>query len=122
MRVEGGSRVTSKLKQGAHIHQPTAWQLRHACAQPYQVAVATMAWHSRRSVKGENQCFLVFWRSEGRSAMPQGHKNEGSETKPTKRKNETNPTQEKQNRVTYRVQDPQNWRGHLHKQPSRQLH
>ena len=24
MRGEGGSRVTSKLKQGAHIHQPTA--------------------------------------------------------------------------------------------------
>ena len=37
--------------------------------------------------------FFVIWRSEGRSAMPQGHKNEGSETNPTKRK---------QNRVTYR--------------------
>ena len=65
--------------------------------------------------------FFVFWRSEGRSAMPQGHKNEGSETKPTKRKNETNPTKEKQNRVTYRGQDRQNGREHLHTQPARQL-
>ena len=36
MRGEGESRVTSKLKKGAHIHQPTAWPLPHACAQPYQ--------------------------------------------------------------------------------------
>ena len=32
---EGGSRVTGKLKQGAHIHQPTAWPLPHQCAQQY---------------------------------------------------------------------------------------
>ncbi|CAH3021380.1 unnamed protein product, partial [Porites evermanni] len=31
MGGEGGSRV----KQGGHIHQPTAWPLPHACAQPY---------------------------------------------------------------------------------------
>ena len=121
MRGKGRSRVTSKLKQGPHIHQTTAWQLDHACAQPYQVAVAAMAWHSRRSVNGENQCFSVFWRSEGCTAMPQGNKNEESEIKPTKRKNETNPTKEKQNRVTYRGQDRQNGRGHLHTQPARQL-
>ena len=53
--------------------------------------------------------------------MPQGHKNEENETKPTKRKNETNPTKEKQNRVTYRGQDRQNGREHLHTQPARQL-
>ena len=35
MRGEGGSRVTSTLKQGANMHQPTAWPLSHACAQPY---------------------------------------------------------------------------------------
>jgi len=31
MRGEGGSQVTSKLKQVEHIHQPTAWPLPHAC-------------------------------------------------------------------------------------------
>ena len=35
MRGEGGSRVTSKLKQSAHMHQSTAWPLPHACAQSY---------------------------------------------------------------------------------------
>ena len=35
MRGEGGSRVTSKLRQWAHIHQHPAWQLPHACAQPH---------------------------------------------------------------------------------------
>ena len=35
IRGEGRSRVTSKLKQWAHIHQHPAWQLPHACAQPH---------------------------------------------------------------------------------------
>ena len=35
MRGEGGSRVTSKLKQWAHIHQHLGWQVPHACAQPH---------------------------------------------------------------------------------------
>ena len=35
MREEGGSQITSKSKQGAHIHQPTASLLPHACAQPH---------------------------------------------------------------------------------------
>ena len=35
MRGEGGSQITSKSKQGAHIHQPTAQPLPHACAQAY---------------------------------------------------------------------------------------
>ena len=34
MRGEGGSRVTSKFLQEAHIHHPAAWPLPHACAQP----------------------------------------------------------------------------------------
>ena len=25
----------TNLKQGAHMHQPTAWTVPHACAQPY---------------------------------------------------------------------------------------
>ena len=25
----------TNLKQGAHIHQPTAWPVPHACAEPY---------------------------------------------------------------------------------------
>ena len=28
-------RTLIRLKQGAHIHQPTAWPVPHACAQPY---------------------------------------------------------------------------------------
>ena len=42
MSGEGGSQVTSKLKQGAHIHQLTALPLphAHACAQPYHTVEA----------------------------------------------------------------------------------
>ena len=53
--------LPSKLKQGAHIHQPTkttAWPLPHACAQPYQAGSgshgqlfrpswSSSSWHSR---------------------------------------------------------------------------
>ena len=64
IRREGGSRVTRKLRQGAHIHQPTASPLPHACAQPYHTGSGShgalfrpywgsSAWHSRRSVTGE---------------------------------------------------------------------
>ena len=67
MRGEGESRVTSKLKQGAHIHQPTAWSLPHARVQRYYAGSGSYgqlfrhywgspAWHSRRSVTGENLC------------------------------------------------------------------
>ena len=35
MRGDGGSRITSKSKQGAHIHQPTASPLPHARTQPH---------------------------------------------------------------------------------------
>ena len=65
IRGEGGSWVTSKVKQGAHIHQLTAWPLPHACAQPYHMGSGnhgqllcpywgSSAWHSRRSVTREN--------------------------------------------------------------------
>ena len=64
---EGGSRVTSKLRQGAHIHQPTAWPLPHPCAQPYHTGSGShgrlfrpdwgsSAWHSRQSVNWKNPC------------------------------------------------------------------
>ena len=36
MSGEGGSQVTSKLKQGAPTHL-TAWPIPQACAQPYHV-------------------------------------------------------------------------------------
>ena len=60
---KGGSRVTSRLKQGAHLRQPTAWPLPHACAKPYHVGSGShgqlfrpywgsSAWHCRRSVTG----------------------------------------------------------------------
>ena len=50
MRGEGGSRVTSKLKQGAHIHQPTALPLPHA-----------HAWHSHITwaVEAMDSCFAL---------------------------------------------------------------
>ena len=51
-----GSKIN--LKQGAHIHQPTAWPVPHACAQPYHPGSGShgqlfrpywglSAWHSR---------------------------------------------------------------------------
>ena len=67
MRGEGRSRVTSKLKQGTHIHQPTAWSLPHTCAQTYHAGSGShkqlfrpywgsSAWHSHRSVTGQKPC------------------------------------------------------------------
>ena len=67
MGGEGGSWLTSKLKQGAHIHQPIAWLLPHTCAQPYHGGSGShrqlfrpywgpSAWHSLRSVTGNNSC------------------------------------------------------------------
>ena len=87
IRGEGGSRVTSKLKQGAHIHQPTAWPLPVACAEPYHAGsgihgqlLSPLYWgssasHSRRSVTGKNPCFFASWRSKRGGAMPLGHEN-----------------------------------------------
>ena len=71
MRGEGGSQVTSKLKQGARTLQPTAWPLPHARAKPYHAGSGShgelfrpywgsSAWHSRRSVTEENP--FMPWR------------------------------------------------------------
>ena len=49
---EGGSRVTSKLKQEAHIDQPTAWPLSHICALPYHVGSGS-----------HGQLFRPYWGS-----------------------------------------------------------
>ena len=65
MHGESGSRVTSKLKQGEHIHLRTAWLLPHACVQPYHAGSGShgqlcrrywdsSAWHSCGSETGEN--------------------------------------------------------------------
>ena len=54
------SNVKTNLKQGAHIHQPTAWPVTHKCAQPYHPGSdsheqlfrpywGSSAWHSRRT-------------------------------------------------------------------------
>ena len=55
MRGEGGSRVTSKLKQGAHIHQPTASPLPHAGSgshgQLFRPYWRSSAWHSHERGK-----------------------------------------------------------------------
>ena len=53
MRGEGGSRITSKSKQGTHIHQPMAWPLPHACAQPYH-AGAGQPWAAVLLILGLN--------------------------------------------------------------------
>ena len=50
MRGEGGSRVTSKLKQGAHIHQPTALPFPHAHA---------LHSHITRAVEAMDSCFAL---------------------------------------------------------------
>ena len=49
---EGGSQVTSKLKQEAHIDQPTSWPLSHICAQPYHVGSGS-----------HGQLFRPYWGS-----------------------------------------------------------
>ena len=106
MGGEGGSRVTSKLKQGAHMHQPTVWPSPNACAQPdhegsdshgqlFRPYLGSSAWHTRRPVTGENPCtfcyyyyyyyYFVFWRSKGCGAMPQ----QREQNDPTKRKTKT---------------------------------
>ena len=52
-------RSKTNLQQGAHIHQPTAWPVPHACAQPYHPGSGShgqqfrpywgsSVWHSRR--------------------------------------------------------------------------
>ena len=52
----------TKLKQGAHIHQPTAWPVPHARAQPHHPGSdshgqlfrpywGSSAWHSRNSTQ-----------------------------------------------------------------------
>ena len=52
-------RSKTKSQQGGHIHQPTAWPVPHACAQPYHPGSGShgqqfrpywgsSAWHSRR--------------------------------------------------------------------------
>ena len=58
----------TNLKQGAHIHQPTAWPVPHACAQPYHPGSGShgqlfrpywgsSAWHSRRvNERGKSRC------------------------------------------------------------------
>ena len=67
MGGEGGSRVTGKLKQGAHMHRPTAWSSANACAQPdhegsdshgqlFRPYWGSSALHSRRPVTGQNPC------------------------------------------------------------------
>ena len=34
----------TSLKQGAYIHQPTAWPVPHACAQPYHPGSTWQPW------------------------------------------------------------------------------
>ena len=47
--------------------------------------------------------FVVFWRSKGRGAMPQGHENKRNKTIRQKEKQKA--------RVTYRVKRPPKWEG-----------
>ena len=80
MRGEGGSQVTSKLKQGAPTHV-TAWPVPQTCAQPYHVANGSRgqpfcpywessALHSRRSMNGETHVSkTLYCQGEGK-ALP----------------------------------------------------
>ena len=74
---------SANLEQGVHTHQPTAWPVPHACAQPHHAGSGShgqlprpnwgsSAWHSRRSVNGENPCFFIWFRSghTWQTAMP----------------------------------------------------
>ena len=54
-------------------------------------------------VSAANEFFVVFWRSKGRGAMPQGHENKGNKTIRQKEKQKA--------RVTYRVKRPPKWEG-----------
>ena len=42
----------TNLKQGAHIHQPTAWSVPHTCAQPYHAGSGS-----------HGQLFRPYWGS-----------------------------------------------------------
>ena len=48
----------TSLKQGAHIHQPKAWPVPHACAQPYHPGSGShgQLWHSCRVYERANPC------------------------------------------------------------------
>ena len=64
--------VKTNLKQGAHIHHPTAWLVPHACAKPYHSGSdshgqqfcphwGSSAWHSRRvHERGKSPCIKVL--------------------------------------------------------------
>ena len=39
------ARAKTNLKQGAHIYQPQAWPVPHACAQPYIPGISPITAH-----------------------------------------------------------------------------
>ena len=71
----------TNLKQGPHIHQPTAWPVPHACAQPYHPGSgshgqlfrpywSSLAWHSRRVYeRGKSPCINVTLSLKGVLAL-----------------------------------------------------
>ena len=68
MRGEGGSRVTSKLKPGAHIHQPTTWSLPHEQAQPYHTGSGSHG-HLFRQLFGAHQHGIAFIQLPGKTPV-----------------------------------------------------
>ena len=66
---------SANLEQLANTHQPTAWPVPHACAQPRHAGSGShgqlsrpnwgsSAWHSRWSVNGENPCFFFGFEAD----------------------------------------------------------
>ena len=67
-------RYKTNVMQAAHIHQPTAWPVPHACAQPYHPGSGShgqlfrpywgsLAWHSRRvNEQGKFPCKVTALR------------------------------------------------------------
>ena len=85
---------SANLEQLAHTHQPTAWPVPHACAQPRHAGSGShgqlsrpnwgsSAWHSRRSVNGENPCFFFGFGGghTWQTAMP-SHPFNSTDTRP----------------------------------------
>ena len=87
---KGNKTIRKKEKQKARVTYRVKRPPKREGAPPYGASPA-------------NEFFVVFWRSKGRGAMPQGHENKGNKTIRQKEKQKA--------RVTYRVKRPPKWEG-----------
>ena len=93
-----------------HAHGHIAWAVE---AMDSCFALTWVHQHGRAvgqwPVKTRVFLFLVFWRSKGRGAMPQGHENKGNKT--IRQKEKQQQQQQEKTRVTCRVKRPPKWKG-----------